>query len=175
MVVSDDKGGYALTKLLRAGGRVAAREPGRAVVVQLGDPTQMLAATRRRSFAEVMAALDVSDVSPAPDPAAKKHMQHSPIPVPWEAWEKHGYARHLVERLKQGCHAPVLYPPPRTDYGSYPEKEPGDDWEIVAEMHRCVERGAMTWEEDESKLKLIHPWVVVHQKGKVRACQDLSN
>jgi hypothetical protein len=43
----------------------------------LGDHTQMLAATRRQSFAEVTAALNASDVSPVPDPAAKKRMQYT--------------------------------------------------------------------------------------------------
>ena len=74
---------------------------------------------------------------------------------------------------------PEPVPEPQ-DFGEYPLKTEADGWEIAREMKRAENRGALeyvdTLPEDEQRdaVSFVHPFVVVHQRGKVRVCEDYS-
>ena len=121
---------------------------------------------------EKLTPLDVGERTATDD--EKWLLRNGRIPRDSEVWRRKGYSDETCEVMTHGTAPPLVEPgPEKKDFGRYPENVPGDDWAIAMEMRRCMNRGAMRW-ADQDEAVLIHPHVVVWQKGKPRACMDCS-
>ena len=185
-VVPDDDRGAARGLLKAMGARVLHRwEPGNlsdpelskrgATAWAVGRHAVALPATPCLTDEQVDALRDPRDTGEQPvTPEFKWWFRNQPMPLDAATFAAEGFSDATAEMLAAGCNAPVEQPEPeRRDFGSYPEHAPGDYWDVAREMRRAELRGAIKYVA-ESEAHYIHPFVVVHQKGKVRVCMDCS-